>query len=249
MSNAILFIFEGEKTERRLLDNLRKYFLKEEDTIVYASFNTHIYHLYQEIKTYEDEPVDTVEVLLELLGKRHSNLASLEGVSRQNIAQVFLFFDYDGHDQHADDDIISELLAYFDEESDNGKLYISYPMVEAIKHVKTDVPFESVCVPAKQNIKYKKWVSEQCDQQYNQVGRYNTKQWQTLIDAHLCKMNGLMTDTFVWPSQYFPQSEIFDKQLEKHITRSGEVAVLSSIPMLLVDYYGTEKLRKTMSYS
>ena len=46
-----------------------------------------------------------------------------------------MFFDYDGHAPLADDEKIKELLILFNEETSFGKLYISYPMIEALKHI------------------------------------------------------------------------------------------------------------------
>ncbi|MCJ8270358.1 MAG: hypothetical protein MJK04_13265, partial [Psychrosphaera sp.] len=218
MSDMILFIFEGEKTEKRLVDNLRQHFLNEDDTIIYASFNTHIYKLYQEIEGYDDENVDTVEVLLDVLRAKKTNTAHLTDVSRRNVSQVYLFFDYDGHDTSASDEVISKMLAHFDDETENGKLYISYPMVEAIKHIHQEVGFETVCVEAKTNVGYKALASNNCDPCYNQVGRYTKEQWQTLIGEHCKKLDYLMSSQFTLPTQYFAQDEIFDQQLANHIT-------------------------------
>ncbi len=242
MSDTILFIFEGERTEKRLVDNLRQHFLNEDDTIIYASFNTHIYKLYQEIEGYDDENVDTVEVLLDVLRTKDTNIDHLAGVSRRSVSQVYLFFDYDGHDTSASDEVISKMLAHFDDESENGKLYISYPMVEAIKHIKQDIDFKSVCVPAKTNIKYKALASQQCDPCYNQIGRYTAAQWQTLVSEHCKKLHYLIDGEFSLPTRYIAQDTIFDKQLETHITPHNRVAVLSSLPILIVDYYGVNAL-------
>lgn len=249
MSDTIVFIFEGEKTEKRLVDNLRQHFLNEDDTIIYASFNTHIYKLYQEIKGYDDENVDTVEVLLEVLDvlrTKQTNTTHLAGVSRRSVSQVYLFFDYDGHDTSASDEVISKMLAHFDDESENGKLYISYPMVEAIKHIHQYVGVETVCVEAKTNVGYKALASDNCDSCYNQVGRYTKAQWQTLIGEHCKKIHYLMAAQFTLPTQYFAQDDIFDKQLIDHITPYNQVSVLSAFPVLIVDYYGADALPKVL---
>ena len=33
-------------------------------------------------------------------------------------------------------EILSEMLEYFDDETGNGKLYVNYPMVESLKYTK-----------------------------------------------------------------------------------------------------------------
>lgn len=241
MSEIVLFVFEGAKTERLIVDSLKKHFLNE-NTVIYATFNTDIYRLYHEIKAYEDDNVDIVEVLR----AREGNAESLAGISRRNVAEVFLFFDYDGHATRAADDKIAELLAHFNEETQHGKLYISYPMVEAIKHLKSDVPFENVCVAAKTNIKYKALVSQSCDPHYIQFAKLGAEHWKTVISEHCKKMQHLMDGRFALPTRYVTQNEIFEQQLDKHIRSKGEVAVLSAFPLLVADYYGVEELAKLL---
>ena len=54
-------------------------------------------------------------------------------------SQIFLFFDYDFQNRIGVDrvnDILEEMLDYFDDETENGKLYVNYPMIESLKHTK-----------------------------------------------------------------------------------------------------------------
>jgi len=141
MSEVILFIFEGAKKEKEIFSALQKHFLND-DTYLCVTFNTDIYQLYQKIQ--HDDFIDIVEVL------REKNTAELEGIQRIKIAEIYLFFDYDGHAMYPDktpranDRNLQEMLAFFDNETENGKLYISYPMVEAIIHLKTGVDFKDI---------------------------------------------------------------------------------------------------------
>ena len=66
-----------------------------------------------------------------------------------DFSQVFLFFDCDCHDSSASDDKLKKMLDFFDNETENGKLYISYPMIEAIRYTKElpDKNFYSYIVP------------------------------------------------------------------------------------------------------
>ena len=60
-----------------------------------------------------------------------------------------MFFDYDGHvnmprNEHGaghwdGDEVLGEMLKVFSDETDQGKLFISYPMVEAIQHIDCEV--------------------------------------------------------------------------------------------------------------
>lgn len=89
--------------------------------------------LWKKLKA-DDFATDIIEVLRESNKKIREQL---EGLSRDDFSEVFLFFDYDVHQTNlgkADDgDVINQMLESFDNETENGKLYISYPMVEALR--------------------------------------------------------------------------------------------------------------------
>ncbi len=133
MSNKCntLFIFEGEHTEDKIVARLEKHFMGK-SIAVKCVFGGDIYQLYQRIKN-EDFDVDIVSLLKE---RSEANNKELDGYDNDSFSYIYFFFDYDAHATKADDDKISELIKYFDNETDKGKLFISYPMVEAIRHFK-----------------------------------------------------------------------------------------------------------------
>jgi len=137
MSSTILFIFEGEKTEKQITDSLTKHFANE-NVNVQCAFCSDIYQLYDKI--YNDDDLDTFA----LIKNRIQNKESLSSYSRSDFAEIYIFFDYDGHAPNANDEKINDLLLFFNEETDYGKLFISYPMVEAIKHLSSEIVFR-VC--------------------------------------------------------------------------------------------------------
>ena len=51
-------------------------------------------------------------------------------------SDIILIFDLDPQDPQFSGDKISEMMKFFNESSDMGKLYINYPMVEAFYHMK-----------------------------------------------------------------------------------------------------------------
>jgi hypothetical protein len=53
------------------------------------------------------------------------------------------------------------MLEHFNEETENGKLYVSYPMVEALKHIESACDFKDLTVTAKDNIHYKKIAADE----------------------------------------------------------------------------------------
>ncbi|SQB46138.1 hypothetical protein [Chryseobacterium jejuense] len=180
MAKNILFVFEGEKTEASIVKNLRKFFIKE-NTIITCAFCSTIYQIYKEIK--EDEDLDTFTLLRE----RKQNEESLKKYNTSNFAEIYLFFDYDGHDPIASDEKLEKLLNFFDEETEKGKLYISYPMIESLKHFPQRGCFKNLKVKCKENIQYKKIVNANCSRKIIDFNSYNKNTWKWIIREHLKK--------------------------------------------------------------
>lgn len=134
MTDIVLLVFEGERTEPQILSNLKNHYFKDgKNTVIHATFNTHIYTLWDEVK--KDEDLHLLELIRE---KNERNRIELLGISRDDVSQIFLFFDYDGHVNEASDETIEKMLSHFNNETENGKLYISYPMVEALRKKGSD---------------------------------------------------------------------------------------------------------------
>lgn len=237
MSNNILFIFEGPKTEKSITDNLIKFFVNE-NTVVTCAYCTTIYKMYADIS--EDEFLDTFNLVKDI----EANRETLKDYKRSDFAQIFMFFDYDGHATNACDKKLNDLLDFFNEETEKGKLYISYPMVEALKHIEEYNTFKELKIASADFKNYKKIVSDNCIEHLKHFHLYDIETWNTVVETHLKKMNDLVNDTFTFPDAIIDQLTIFRKQLEKHINIYKTVAVLSAFPIFLHDYYGNEELRK-----
>lgn len=239
MANHILFVFEGERTERQVYDNLSKHFVNE-NTITTCAFCADIYQLYEKVEA--DKYLD----LFLLLKEMPQNKNTLNDFESSDFSQIYLFFDYDGHATKATDNKIIKLLSLFDEETDFGKLYLSYPMVEALKHYGDNIDFEVLEVKAKENIRYKERVDIEAHIDFKQIKKYDMKIWGILIQEHLKKMNKIVEDSYTLPDRNYEQNEIFENQLNKHIIPNNMVAVLSSFPIFLFDYYGKDTLEKKL---
>ena len=251
-----LFIFEGAKTESKLVEKLECNFFGDNHAIK-CVFDAEIYQLYRLIK---DDGLFSIDIVSLLKERTVENAEVLKNYSRDSFAYIYLFFDYDAHSTLADDDTIKEMLSFFSDETGDGMLFISYPMVEAIRHFKDVESFKDLVVKCKRdncpNIKdckeretclkephYKRFVSTDSRAQLSNMNSYSREVWQELITAHLCKANQLIKDEFILPQQLITQQEIFLKQLEKHINRScPEVAVLSALPLYVLNYYGCDKI-------
>ena len=146
-------------------------------------------------------------------------------------------------------------------ETDNGMLYISYPMVEAIRHYKDMESFKELTVKCKRancpykddcedmdacmkEPHYKTVVPTESRKQLTNINGYTREVWQELISAHVSKMNYLVNGRFELPDKIESQELIFEKQLEKHILhKCPKVAVLSAFPVYVLDYFGADALK------
>lgn len=236
----ILMVFEGENTEPQILENLKKYFLNESDKrIVKAVYGTVIYSLYEEFFICDefDEDLDLFTIIKEKL--HSSGNDELNDISRGQVPEIYLFFDYDGHATNADLGKLQKILELFNNETENGKLYVSYPMVEAIKHLKEGTDFKEIIEES--NSSYKELVSQNCDEHLCHLRDLSFDDWDIIIQEHSKKANFIVNDDFVFPGQIFEQSERFNHQKEKFIKPYNKVAVLASFPLFLLDYYGVKK--------
>ena len=235
MSNKILFVFEGESTEIQIINNLKNFFVNE-NVSLHCIYGGEIYQIYKQIKL--DEDLDTFNLLKE---RSIENKSILKDYNRDDFAEIYLFFDYDGHSIIADDKKLNELLIFFNEETEKGKLYISYPMIEAIKHLKKETSFKDIV--AKCEKAYKSEVACSCDEEFKNFNNYTKENWEYIVNQHSKKANYVVNDNFIFPTSLISQNEIFEKQKEKYINISENVAVLGSFPIFLLDYYGIDKFK------
>ena len=134
----ILFIFEGNKREPQLFDSIQRlFFPKDNDTIV-CSFGNNIYELYRQLEELGGDG-DVVSLLREkYYGKDGNPFEHITASS--DFSEIYLFFDYDFHNENYPlselNRQLEEMLRLFDNETENGKLYINYPMVESIRYTK-----------------------------------------------------------------------------------------------------------------
>lgn len=242
----ILFVFEGERAEKQITQNLIKCQIIKDDIVLYA-FCGDIYQFYDKIKSYSFDELDetTYDIFTDL--KNLDTNQYLKKIKRKEISSVYLFFDYDGHSNYANDDKITEMLEFFNEETENGKLFISYPMVESIKHIQAIKDFKDVSVNCRQNINYKNLVSENCNKKYIQINKYDKTIWKELITAHLYKMNYIINDDYSFPTQIHSQLEIFNHQKAKFIDKNNKVSVLNAFPIFIHDYFGNEQTKNKLS--
>ena len=236
----ILFIFEGFKTEPIIFENIKKYFLHKKETSISQDivicYGTVIYKLYKEF--FVDGTLDEDLDLITILKPQNENG---EIIKTNQVSETYLFFDYDSHASNASDSKLQSMLELFnDETSDYGKLFVSYPMVEALRHLKDNINFEQTKAISERLYKD---ISKECNDELLHFNDYTEEIWNYLINQHSKKANFIVNNKFEFPIKIIEQLEIFNNQKSKYIDIENKVAVISAFPIFLLDYYGIDMFK------
>ena len=248
-NEKILFIFEGKKTEQYIMQRIKELYFKD-DKYIFVSYCNNIQSLFNELKM--DRYLDLVGLLKEN-GTKHPELEKkLEKCNRDEFSQIYLFFDYDikKTDKHNKDSLetqnekIKEMLELFDNETEKGKLYINYPMVESIRYFKKELPDEDYYTYTTNLFIGKEFKREAHNSShYKNLDFITSKDknqesnWKHIIDLNIKKANHICSDLNELPSKKISinQQEIFKNQLSKYVSKN-EIAILNSFPLFLYEY-------------
>lgn len=251
-----LFVFEGAKRETAIFRTIESVFFKKTEQIV-CIYGTSFLDLYKRMRSTDFE-LDIVSILKEKLqGSEESPFTSEDKVS--DFSQVFLFFDYDCQqiDVHDEKALVNfnrqlgELLDFFNNETEHGKLYVNYPMVEAIRYTKAlpDEEYVSYTVPLDRCVDFKSIahdfsyygsldfiVAHKCPTRDEL--RAIASNWRMLIEQNLskaCKITdkGKVADA----KTMVDQRDIFDAEVAKFIQPQSLLSVLAAFPLFLNDYF------------
>lgn len=132
VKTKILVLVKGAKTDVNLLNHLLTvYGIDQKHQII--SYNTNIYVLYNQM--FRDSNPEDVDIL-QLL-KEHENDIGRKTIFDEHYSDILLIFDLDPQDPQFSSEKIIQMMNYFIESSDMGKLYLNYPMVESFYHMKS----------------------------------------------------------------------------------------------------------------
>lgn len=252
----ILFVFEGDDREPNIYRTMERLYLPKDNIV--CSFGNNIYELYNQIMEMEGD-VD----IISLLGGRFHRMdhAPLRDFKRSDISETYLFFDYDfHHNQLSLEEInrrVSVMLTLFDEETENGKLYINYPMIESIRYVKElpDAQYKDYTVSRNDCKHFKRLAREfsfydSLDFILLREGEIPTKEkfhrihdhWEHLKVMNVSKAHYIVSGEYSLPKRKhdISQDKIFKGQLSKFVNTDQQVAVLNSFPIFIFDYFQKE---------
>lgn len=247
----ILFILEGKNPDLKLYKTMMKVCGADEDSValVYGCNIDALYHDMLEL----GEGADIVGLLKEKYFTDPSS-DSYKLLSRSDqIAEIYLVFDYDFHDVKRTpeelNDQLKRLLDFFKEETDHGKLYINYPMVEAIKYTKEliDPEYYQYCVSREECRSFKKLAaafSFYPNIDFLTRGEFPLlkQNWDNVKKQNVSKANYICNGQNVYPPlnhESISQVRILENQINKYESSPNcLVSVLSSFPLLMYDWLG-----------
>lgn len=239
---VILFVFEGEKTERTIFNCLGMNFFSGKKRAVVAAYGTVIYDLWRRLKNAEaDEELDSFQIIREKVQSNPSTYNDkLEGLDVDNISEIYLFFDYDGHTDLASHEDLRDIISFFDDEHDQGRVYISYPMVEAIRHVSSRDNFKTLKVVSSPAYKKESLQGGRLDN----FGQYKAGHWDCIISHNYLKAAFLIDGKDAYPvyseAINYSQKRIFDHQVDSCL-EGCDVYVYSAWPFFIVEFFGEKK--------
>lgn len=244
----ILFVFEGGKAEPLVFDSLSKLFLTGEDVRV-VTCEHDLPTLFSRLKKNDYD-------LFRSLPLKENGIEIPEGVRMDTLfSQIFLFFDYDfqnGIGVEKVNEILEKMLEYFDDETENGKLYVNYPMIESLKYTKEmpDEKYHEYVVSRTVCAEHKfKGLAETFAyagaKQYRFIDLAKTpadevrRNWELLKEQNVRKANHICNGENVMPERKedIAQDKLFEAQKSKYVDVNDSVAILNSFPIFLFEYF------------
>lgn len=250
----IAVIVEGNVREPDIIADMASVFFKNRVKMIPLPAGSNIYMLWKRLSE-DDYETDIIEVV------REDNSLSrkvLEGYRRDDFSEVYLFFDYDGHQTNIGNDdgkdgdtVIREMLQTFNNETDQGKLYISYPMVEALRdYTAGECAAPSGCfLPFGQFGRYKHLSGYAAG--HPQFKKYTFSEWEEICCIFgmriSCLFGSEQTLTFSGYRENVTPESVFEQ--ERSSKSKNDVFVLSAFPEFLLDYYPENFWRKMVKRS
>ncbi len=238
MSKNILFVLEGGKAEPRFLKKIITLMRTYSEYEVF-SYKTNLHHMLDGMFVGNDidEDLDFLEYLKSCKTNKDET-----GILNRRFSDIFLIFDMDPHDQKYDPDKMAKAISYFDDSTDNGKLYVNYPMLESFKHIPCldDLSYLDVTVNMDGVKRYKELVGTEGSKLLSDTAKIDEGMLIRIIVLNLMKANSILGyGTDVPDMEHYndnmSQIDIFEHQCES-LKRDGMLPVLNTCVFNIIDY-------------
>ena len=239
MNKNVLFIVEGKKDEPNFFKTVNAIIdgYKDYEFFVY---NTNIHILIKSMfpNGSFDENID----LLEELKLKSTSNKEIETLSK-TYTDIFMIFDLDPHAPEAelDSECLEKLLKHFNNSTDNGKLYINYPMMQSFRHTNIflDENFKDKKVLKSDICNYKSIVNSEGANKYQNVKLYTEDIFYELAIMHIMKYNYIIKGEYSFPTVEefvcLDDSMLFEKQYEL-LNCKKELYIINTCIFSFVEY-------------
>lgn len=162
-------------------------------------------------------------------------------------------------DPKANNEKLKEMLEYFNDETDKGKLYISYPMVEAFFDINFDQEeYYKNKIFEIDGINYERYKDYKSDKNIlKNIKRNSEKDIKIFLDTNkvdiifkqnIKKLNYIINTDFSFMDyksySKIRELDIFNSQVKKYRDLKIKVSVLSPFPKFFIDYFGETLYKK-----
>ena len=234
----ILFVVEGSRGEPRFLRKMYQVLFGDNiENIVW--YGTAIHDLLERMfpEGAEDPELDLISVLRETV-KDQSQRDMLE----KEYSDVYLVFDMDPHHQKYDRALLDKAMDFFDDPTQEGKLYLNYPMLESFKHLKEhrDPEYIERTVSVDSLSGYKSQVESECHPDFKDVGKYSEETFKEVIEMNLMKANAILEHAVTIPDVRVFRSwsgSDFLREQNRLMESERRLYVLNTSAFIAVDHW------------
>ena len=120
-----------------------------------------------------------------------------DSIRGKKITDIFLVFDYERQDPLFDGKILEQMLRFFHNSTENGQLYLNYPMIESYKHLKKPFPDQEYLnrkCACGALLNYKSIVNRETS--FMDVRRLEKEDLKQLVIHNLCKVSYMIKNFF-----------------------------------------------------
>lgn len=242
-NSTIGMIVEGIEYEPSIIESIDEFFFCKSSSgetikLVTLPADQNIYMLWLRFKE-AGENADIIEVIRDSTDKTKE---ALQGYSRNDFSEVYMFMDLDKQQNNLPkkfnpNEVVLEMLETFNNETENGKLYISYPSAEAIGDYcySSCIPISNSCSTDLCGKKYKDTVKK--SKYYKEIAEYTAVDWNNIKEIfrqRLACLYGKIQKLSINECKSITPDAIYKKQLEN---KDNKMHLLSAFPEFLIDYF------------
>ena len=243
MDKNVLLIVEGDADEVKFYNRLFSKFMKKV-TYKFYSYRTNIHILAQELyNKYNDFDKGNIDIKL-ILASLETDKKKIK-LLREKYSDVFLVFDFESQHDTTHFDTVKRMMTYFNDSTNQGKLFINYPMMQSYKNF-SQLPcenFDSLKIVFEQVKEYKSIVGAVST--YTDLDKYDYILFYSIAVHHLKKANKIINGRYELPSVctylQYDYRTILGYQLNL-LKNERLVSILNTCIFTLIDFAPTKFL-------